>query len=104
MRLISYEGKYDLPYEHTGLSIGKSYDTDDEMQTIEVFTILAHFNGDKYLMGRYRTMERLQWVVRMIRETSRQDTLKEVVFPEDSLFDELEMEGEKDEDNEDEGE
>lgn len=57
MRVISMNGKIDIPYEQAVFSIERFFDIDRNMEPVDGFAIHAKVFNDKYIMARYTDKE-----------------------------------------------
>ena len=60
MRVISQNGKFDLPYEDTVIHT--------EYFKLEPRVVVAIFKGEKYTLGKYSTEEKAIKAMKMLRE------------------------------------
>lgn len=56
MRIISQNGKFDLPYENLAIFV-------------EYENVIARFENERYLFGQYSSEEKAQKAMEMLRET-----------------------------------
>ena len=92
MRIISQDKKYDLPYEQTAITNDRVYDFDVNKNIIYVYQITGIFRGEKYILGKYSSQEKVDYVLQEIRtvylnhKKSVVSLLKdgEVVLPEEA--------------------
>ena len=66
MRIISQNGKFDLPYEDTVIHT--------EYFKLEPRVVVAIFKGEKYTLGRYSTEEKAIKAMKMLREAWKFET------------------------------
>lgn len=55
MRVISMNGKIDIPYEQAVFSIERFFDIDRNMEPYDAFAIYAEVKGKKYTMAKYES-------------------------------------------------
>ena len=57
MRILSQDGKIDIPYELSVLTIERYLDIDSNMEPMDSYAICAEVSGKKYTMAKYENEE-----------------------------------------------
>lgn len=92
MRIISQDGKIDLPYEQACLTLGYVYALDKDNIPEEHYCILTKIDGEKYRLAEYTDKNKADYIFKSIYMAYHEGASVVILGQESEI--EIETEGE----------